>query len=144
MFFFRHCVIKEVHGIGNDDKMKKIFVDCIVGEFKAAITISRISELPIGNEFKTLLALIKKLFFQKGGGRQEGALLRGAEAYWDSAVAEMLLNYFETNGIVRKAKGDHGNIYIPRRAYTKRMARIWELQTNCRDEIWDRVSEIRQ
>ncbi len=75
------CAVGEVIGIGSADKLPDVFHDCSFENFKGAFTISRISELGISNGQKTLLAIIKKLFFQPGAGRQEEALLRGAENY---------------------------------------------------------------
>jgi hypothetical protein len=136
------CVIEVVKGVGSADKLPNVFTSCEFGQFNAATTISRISELNLSKAHKTLLALIKKLFFQRGAGRQEDALLRGAESYWDSAVAADTLRYMLSRGIARKGDGDHGVIYIPQRKHTKRMARIWELQSSCGDELWVRVGSL--
>lgn len=135
-----HCTIENVEGIGSADSIPEVFRDCIFGDFHGAFTISRISGLQLPDSQKTLLALIKKLFFQHGGGRQEDALLRGAEAYWDKRAADIALQYMLGHDLVVKARGDHGTLYVPRRRHTRRMARIWELQSNAHDELWDRVN----
>jgi hypothetical protein len=136
------CTISSIKGVGSTDKLPDVFQDCLVGEFDAALTISRISELNLSGAQKTLLALIKKLFFQPGAGRQEEALLRGAESYWDDRMARKALAYMMSHGLIRKVAGNHGNVFIPRRAYTNRMARIWELQSSCGDDLWELVTEV--
>ncbi len=136
------CVIGSIKGVGSTDKLPDVFQNCLIGQFDAALTISRISELNLTKAQKTLLALIKKLFFQPGGGRQEEALLRGAESYWDDRFARKALAYMMKDGLIRKVAGDHGSVFIPRRAYTNRMAGIWELQSNCGDELWELATAL--
>jgi hypothetical protein len=132
----RDCVIGSLKGVGSTDKLPDVFQNCHIERFQAALTISRISELNLPNSQKTLLALIKKLFFQPGAGRQEQALLRGAENYWDAVAAQEVLSYMQHHDLILKIPGDHGDVFIPRRRHTRRMARIWELQSNCDDELW--------
>ncbi|MGQ9367511.1 hypothetical protein [Azospirillum sp. ST 5-10] len=138
--FLSDCVISAVNGIGSVNALPEIFQNCVFGKFQGAYNSSRISKLNLCNAHKTLLSIIKKLFFQKGGGRQEDALLRGAEDYWDSESAEKVLHYMVSNKIAIKANGNHGLLYVPRRSHTRRMARIWELQTSCGDELWDMLN----
>ena len=132
-----NCIIEDIEGITAADKMPNVFHDCSVENFRGAFTTSRISELNISNGQKTLLAIIKKLFFQPGEGRQAGALLRGAENYWDTNKADKIIRYMLSNDIIVKSPGMHGDLYIPKRKNTLRMGNILNLQTNCKDELWD-------
>lgn len=132
-----NCLIEKVDGVGAATKMPELFSsDCEFGSFTPAVTTSRISELQLTNGQKTLLAITKKLFFQPGAGRQEEALLRGAEAYWDATTADRIIRYMMSEGLVERARGDHGTLYRPKRRYTMRMAKILEMQSNCNDPIW--------
>lgn len=132
-----NSLVDKVDGVGSAAKMPEVFSsDCDFGSFTPAVTTSRISELNLTNGQKTLLAITKKLFFQPGAGRQEEALLRGAEAYWDTATANRVIRYMVAEGLVERAKGDHGTLYRPKRRYTVRMAKILEMQSNCGDPIW--------
>ncbi len=132
-----NCIIEDIEGITSTDKMPDIFQNCLVENFKGAFTTSRISELNILNGQKTLLAIIKKLFFQPGAGRQAEALLRGAENYWDADKAKEIIRYMLTNDIIVKSPGAHGDLYIPKRKNAFRMGKIMDLQTNCEDELWE-------
>lgn len=132
-------IVQEVDGVGDARHIPNVFVDCEFGSFRAALTTSRISELEHSDAHKTLLALIKKLFFQPGSGRQEDALLRGAEAYWDKDAADRAIGYMISNDIIAKVRGAHGALYLPRRRQTTRMAKILEMQSSCGDELWQRV-----
>lgn len=131
------CTVDLCKGVGSVDKLPEVFVNCDVTAFDHAITTARISELNLSNGHKTLLAIIKKLFFQPGAGRREEALLRGAERYWDIDVANATIHFMETNGLVQRTKGDHGTLFLPQRKHTKRMAKIVEMQSSCGDPLWD-------
>lgn len=140
--YFNRCVINVIEGVGRANALPGAFAqDCLVEKFEPALTVSRISEMQLSDAHKTLLALIKKLFFQPGAGRQEDALLRGAEGYWDSEAAEAALRYMITNSIVIKERGDHGKLYIPQRRHTKRMGRILDLRAASGDPLWERVEQ---
>jgi hypothetical protein len=132
-----NCAINDILGIGSAGKLPNVFQDCSFENFKGAFTISRISELSVSNGQKTLLAIIKKLFFQPGAGRRAEALLRGAENYWDEDKAKLILRYLLHKDIIIQAPGDHGGLYIPKRSHMGRMAKIWELQSSAGDELWD-------
>lgn len=133
------CTIDVVKGVGGVDKLPEVFVDCETGKFDKAITVARISELNLSDSHKTLMAIIKKLFFQPGAGRREEALLRGAEKYWDGEAAKAAMHYMETQRIVLKTRGSHGALYIPQRKHKPRMAKILEMRSSCGDELWTLV-----
>jgi hypothetical protein len=136
----RNCTIEVIEGVGSVDKLPGVFdATCEYGTFKGAFTVSRISELTLSPAHKTLLAIIKKLFFQPGRGRQAEALLRGAESYWDEGAADKILHYLLHQDLISKVPGHHGDLYIPRRRNTRRMAKVWELQSSSGDELWSIV-----
>lgn len=134
------CTIDIFKGVGSVEKLPDVFVECEVAAFDRAVTTARISELNLSDAQKTLLAIIKKLFFQPGAGRREEALLRGAERYWDPEAAKKAIHFMEKNGLVLRTRGDHGVLFVPQRKHTRRMAQIVEMQTNCRDEFWSLMS----
>jgi hypothetical protein len=131
-----NCLVSRVEGIGSADKMPSVFVDCTFETFKGAFTISRISALSLTKAQKTLLAIIKKLFFQPGAGREEVALLRGAESYWDKDAADTVIRYMIREDIAFRTPGSQGDLIVPRRRHTVRMGKIWELQSNSGDDLW--------
>lgn len=134
------CTIDVLKGVSSIDKLPDIFPGCVIAKVDATINSARISELKHSNPQKTLLALIKKLFFQPGAGRREEALLRGTERYWDRVAAEQTLRYMESNGIIFRAKGDHGTLYLPKRKHARRMANVMEMQSSSGDALWNLVS----
>lgn len=139
--FIDNCVIDRVEGVSSQDKLPESFgPKCAVEEFDEALSSARISTLNLSNPQKTLLALIKKLFFQPGSGRREEALLRGTESYWDKSAADKVLHYLDTERIIRKIKGDQGWLYIPQRRHMKRMGQIVADQKQSDDPLWAMVS----
>jgi hypothetical protein len=94
----------------------------------------------LNDKHKTLVAIVKKLFFQPGSGRKEGALLRGATKYWDVNTAQATLGYMVRENIVSIAPGKQGKLYIPNRVFTRRMSKLCSLLSNSDDELWKMFS----
>lgn len=139
--FIDNCVIDRVVGVSSKDKMPASFGQkCEIEEFDSALSSARISTLSLTDSQKTLLSIIKKLFFQKGAGRRGEALLRGTEAFWDKKAADKVLHYMESEEMVRRAKGDQGALYIPARRHMKRMGLLVAAQKQSADELWHLVS----
>ncbi|MDJ0350868.1 hypothetical protein [Cryobacterium sp. PH29-G1] len=135
--FIDNCVMDRVEGVSSQGKLPPSFgPKCQVEEYDSALSSSRISTLNLSDSQKTLLALIKKLFFQPGSGRREEALLRGTEAYWVKASADGALRYMEQERMVRKVKGNDGWLYIPERRHMKRMGLIVSEQKQSIDPLW--------
>lgn len=130
-------IIDTLKGTSNLSGFSDIFLNCEFEKSEEATSSARISELHLNNSEKTLLAIIKKLFFQKGAGRREEALLRGAEKYWDKQAAEKIIAYLESNKIITTSKGDHGKLYHPQRKFAMRMNHILKMQSNSNDELWN-------
>lgn len=138
--YFESCFFNKIIGVSSKDGLPNFFKECLVDKFEDVLTVARISELKISEGHKTLLSIIKKLFFQPGKGRKEEALLRGTEDYWDEAAASRILNYMISESIVDKFKGDDGWVYKPARSNTVRMKGIMSKLSNCGDPLWSLVS----
>lgn len=135
---FIKCIINIINGAGRQEALPEAFErNCHIERYETALSAARISEMNLSKHHKTLISLIKKLFFQPGAGRQEEALLRGAEAYWDVDAADFYLRYMIKNGLVTREKGDHGWIYVPKRRYTRRMGHIMDARSASKDELWN-------
>lgn len=135
------CLITDFYGVSENRKLPDYFRDdCSVQVFNHTLNTSKISELDLNDAQKTLLVIIKKLFFQHGAGRKEEALLRGAESYWDRRIAQRIITFMISEKIVSRIKGDQGHVYVPQRRHTRRMGAIVELRRSSKDPIWDMVS----
>jgi uncharacterized protein YjbI with pentapeptide repeats/Cdc6-like AAA superfamily ATPase len=133
---FRDVIGDRAIGVGSSARLPECFNGCEFSTYDNVDNAARISELNLTDSQKTLLSTIKKLFFQPGRGRQEDALLRGTENYWDDRTAGTFLRYALRNRIVIEVQGNDGKIYVPQRRHTRRMANIMERMASCGDPIW--------
>lgn len=136
---FDSCLINKVIGITSAEGFPDFMTNCVSAEYEDVLTVARISELELDDRHKTLLSIIKKLFFQPGRGRKEEALLRGTERYWDQEAAESVLKIMLRQGILDRFKGKDGWVYYPNRSKTIRVKRIMNKLGNCGDELWAQV-----
>lgn len=65
-----NCTIETLKGLSDLKALSDTFKNCAFNKCEAATSSARISELNLTNSQKTLLSIIKKLFFQKGAGRK--------------------------------------------------------------------------
>jgi hypothetical protein len=133
---FSDCMIEVLKGASDLSGFKDVFANPTIGKSEDTSSAARISELNLSNSQKTLLAILKKLFFQKGRGRREDALLRGAERYWDRDAADSAIQYMINSKIIILGAGDEGLLYIPQRKYTQRISQIMKMQNNSKDDLW--------
>ncbi|PDT20052.1 hypothetical protein [Rhizobium hidalgonense] len=138
---FAECDFDQVSGVASKEAMPPSFEKtCVFGRFLDLENSARISKLPLSDQHKTLLVIIQKLFFQRGRGRKEDALLRGSSGFWDKAAADKILQYMKKYGIVIEAPGRNGILYIPQLSHRGRMKRIKEGMSTSHDDLWDLVS----
>jgi len=133
---FTDCMITVLKGASDLSGFSEVFLSPIVGKSEDTSSVAKISELNLTNKQKTLLAILKKLFFQKGRARQEEALLRGAEKYWDAEAAEKSIQYMVFHKIITRDPGRQGSLYAPQRKYTRRIEQIMKMQNNSKDDLW--------
>ncbi|MFT4147059.1 MAG: hypothetical protein QM644_21685 [Mobilitalea sp.] len=114
---------------------------CIAENFIDLENSSRISKLPLSDRHKTLLVIIQKLFFQRGRGRKEDALLRGSSSFWVKSAADEILQYMKKHGIVIEAPGRNGLLYVPQLSHRSRMKKIKEGMSTSQDELWKAMSK---
>lgn len=140
---FENCAFQHIAGASDQSKLPPAFSDsCNFDGFSSTDNVARISELPLSDAQKTLVAIIRKLFFQPGRGRKEEALLRGTTSYWDHKAAGNAVRYMLANSIITEVPGNQGKLYIPNRKFTRRMSKIRSLLRNCDDELWGVVSQV--
>ena len=136
-----NSIIPNIEGFSNKGQLPSIFdQNCEFESFTSVDNVARISELPLTNSQKTLIAIIRKLFFQPGRGRMEEGLLRGASKYWNKDAAEIVIKYMIANSIVSVVQGDSGKLFIPDRTKTRRMGEIRSNLSNSTDDLWALVS----
>lgn len=144
---FSSCEFKEsefsrVSGVASQSAMPPSFKDsCHYSAFTDVDASSRISSLPISNQHKTLIMIIQKLFFQRGRGRKEEALLRGSSPFWDADTASSVIHYMIRNGIIIEAPGKSGKLFVPQLAHKSRMRKLKDGMSTSGDELWTLVTK---
>ena len=136
-FQIDNCIIEKVIGITSREGFPEFITNTESSLYENVLTVSRISELDIEGKYKTLLSILKKLFFQPGKGRKEEALLRGTEKYWDEKVATKILTFMMNEKMLDKFKGDDGWVYFPTRSKTHRARAIMSKLANSKDPLWE-------
>lgn len=115
---------------------------CSADKFDGVTNVAQIRAALLSPVQQALVAMIKKTFFQPGSGRKEEALLRGLGREVDSGMANKILNLLIREGILERARGEEGALYVPKRSQTKRMRLMLSELATSKDEVWQRVSEL--
>jgi hypothetical protein len=113
-------------------------------EFNRLSNAARIKENPLLPQQKLLLAIVHKIFFQPGAGREEAALLKGGygQQYSPKHVSA-ILRAMMRDGLIDRFKGDDGWVYTPVRRNAERMNRIRSELTLSEDPLWKEVTDLR-
>ncbi|NYT42030.1 NACHT domain-containing protein [Sphingomonas sp. R-74633] len=113
-----------------------------VDEFDSVQTVSKIRVAGLDMAHEILVAIIKKIFFQKGTGRKEDALLRGFGSGASSKMASKILNLLVREDILGTFKGDEGTVYTPVRSQAGRMHEILNELRASNDPLWGTVGGL--
>jgi len=141
---FSNCQIGRIYGITDRSAVPQWLKSSEIGEMESAANVSRIKSMHLEPQLRVLVTILKKTFLQKGGGRQEDALLRGLGQIDRHNAAADILKILKREGFIRVVPGDHGNIYIPERKHTDRVKKmVGELATS-HDEIWKEVTALKR
>ena len=111
-------------------------------KFDSVESISRIRRIGLQPSHEILIAIIRKTFFQKGGGRKEEALLRGLGKVAAKSVATRILNLLVREGLLTTFRGSEGDVYAPIRSQTNRMQELLDSLKASKDPVWLKVGEM--
>jgi len=132
----RNCIILKIDGVSEAAGLPKWINENDVEEYGRVNTVNRIKQTKLSSEQKVFITIIKKTFFQPGSGRMSEALLRGLGSPDLKRPSEKILNMLCRDGILTKAPGKQGVLYIPERKYTQRMGEILKELTLSKDPLW--------
>ncbi|WP_374563099.1 NACHT domain-containing NTPase [Ideonella sp.] len=142
-FVIDGCIVSTVAGVSAQSGLPSWIRDTEVVTFDRMSNASRIKESPLTPAQKLFLAIVHKIFFQPGAGREEAALLKGGYGQkYSPKLADAIIKLLMKRGVVERFKGDDGWVYKPIRRYTDRMNKIRSELTLSEDEIWKEVSSI--
>jgi len=137
-----NCEIGKLEGVAADRRIPGFLKSCEIGAIDALDTVARIKSAELTEPQRILITIIKKTFFQPGGGREEQALLRGFGRLASPKVPEKILNLLLREGVLTRFKGAEGWVYKPVRALTPRMHTMLASLTVSDDPIWKGMSDL--
>lgn len=113
-----------------------------VDKFDSVQTVSEIRKAGLSPAHEVLVAVLKKIFKQRGGGRREDALTRGFGAGSARGLAPDVLGLLMRKGILDRHKGDDGWVYKAERSQAARVEKLLGELGSSRDEIWLGVAAL--
>lgn len=125
---FSNCMFGEIRGASSPNALPRDrFVDCDYGEFDNSTRTTRgILAMPgLSDKQKVTLSILKKVYFQAGGGRRESALLRGL-AQNQKLLVHDALQGLVSEGLLVHSRSGSNSIYSNVRGQTRRVRDLFE------------------
>lgn len=136
---FENCSIGRLQRVSSAAGVPAWIVNPSIDEFETVSTLAQIKGAGLRPRQEILVAIIRKIFFQKGAGRKEEALLRGLERVDPKAVGKVV-NLLIKEDIIKKGKGDEGVLYRRVGSQTHRMKKMLAELTLSKDPLWLLIS----
>ena len=140
--FISDCTIGTLRGVTSYTAIPPWITEVQVDYFEEIETISDIRKIDLNVPQRIFLTIIKKVFFQKGGGRKEEALIRGLGQIDDRGYTKKILSLLKNEGIINSFPGKEGLVYTPVLKHRKRMGQIMHELEISEDELWKRISRL--
>jgi hypothetical protein len=135
-------IIGTLEGISSPHAIPDWLKGNTVQVFSSVATTSRIKAANLQPTQKVLVTVLRKTFFQKGAGRKEEALLRGLGKLVKVGVLDRILGRLINEGLLKKEKGESGDLYIPVRSETGRAGKMLAELSLSKDPIWIFVTSL--
>ncbi|NDY73101.1 hypothetical protein DO021_15570 [Desulfobacter hydrogenophilus] len=136
------CTINQLYGISSDASLPNWVESCLIENFEAVDTVSRIKKANLSIPQRIFITIIRKTFFQPGSARKEEALLRGLGLIDRKGFTKKIVNLLIRENIIEKDKGKEGYLYIPNRSEVARMKSILDDLKHSKDKLWQRISNM--
>lgn len=136
------CLIGTAYGIAAHKSVPANFVECEVENFEALATTTLIKKARLSESQKLFVQMLRKIFYQPGAGRKEGALLRGMGSSVNKSLGEKILSALLDAKLITRHKGDEGYIYKPVRGEMGRIDKLLTDLTLSTDPLWEKVSNM--
>jgi hypothetical protein len=131
-----NSVVSRVSGVASYSGLPPWVQLDIVDAFDSVQTVASIKRVGLSPAHEILVAILKKTFKQKGGGRKEEALLRGFGAGASKKIATSIVNLLLRENILNRHKGDEGWVYSPSRNETSRVSNLLDELRSSSDPLW--------
>lgn len=141
--FIENCLLTVAAGVSSQAGLPAWIKETEVVQFDRLSNAARIKESPLLPQQKLFLAIIHKIFFQPGAGREEAALLKGGYGQkYSPKLVDSILRVLQREKLIDKFKGDDGWVYKPIRRHTERLSRIRSELTLSEDPLWAEVTGL--
>lgn len=137
------CQIIELYGVSSESGLPEWIRKTDIERYDSLSTANRIKNSKLDAAHTLFLAVVHKIFFQPGAGREEKALLKGGFGQkYDPKLLSKILNILLREKLVERIQGDDGYIYKPNRKYTRRMAAIKGQLALSGDPLWVEIGTL--
>lgn len=136
------CMVSHVYGITSESGLPSWIQKLHAEEFDSVQNVARIRKIGLSPAHEILTTVIRKTFFQKGGGRKEEALVRGLGRIATPGLTTKILNLLISKGVLERFKGHEGWVYAPVRSNAARMQRLLDELRASEDELWKDVGDL--
>lgn len=138
------CQILELFGVSSTDGLPAWIHKSEIERYDSLSNANLIKKSDLDPAHILFLAVVHKIFFQPGAGRQENALLKGGFGQkYDPKLLSKILNILLREKLIEKYPGDDGFIYGPIRKHTRRMTAIKGQLALSGDTLWSEIGELR-
>lgn len=135
-------VSSKVSGVASYNGLPEWANLTLVEEFDSVATVAQIRKVGLRASQEILVAVLKKTFKQKGGGRKEEALLRGFGAGTSKKIAASVVKILMQKKILTRHKGDEGWVYNPNLGEGGRIDALLASLRSSSDPLWTEVSAL--
>lgn len=138
------CQILELFGVSSSEGLPTWVHDSEIERYDTLSNANLIKRSELDAAHTLFLAVVHKIFFQPGAGRQEKALLKGGFGQkYDPKLLSRILAVLLREKLIEKHPGNDGAIYGPIRKHTKRMAAIKGQLALSGDPLWAEIGGLR-
>ena len=134
------CEIGRAYGVSGPNGVPDWVVNSEIERYQSIATVSAIKNADLSPQHRILVTILKKTFFQPGGGRQEAALLRGLGQVDRYGYTDRILQMLISEGLLIRTRGKHGNLYIPERKFGGRVAKLLAQLNLSEDPLWRSIA----
>jgi hypothetical protein len=138
----KNCAVGRVFGVASKSGLPKWIEDLDADEYDSTQSVSRIRRIGLSPGHEMLVTMVRKTFFQKGGGRKEEALVRGLGNIGGASLSNKVLRLLLREKIFSRFRGDDGWVYAPERNQAGRMTKMLEELNASRDPLWQEVANL--
>lgn len=137
------CQIIDLYGVSSESGLPKWILKSEIERYENLSNSNRIKNSSLSASHTLFLAVIHKIFFQPGSGREERALLKGGFGQkYDPRLLSRILSILQREKLVERIQGDDGYVYKPNRKYTRRMAAIKGQLALSGDPLWAEIGAL--